>query len=91
MWNQIENQLLIKFKQNQKVKNRIGDVRFSLANHQITPGNWFKIWDERVIPKWVLLNLKFWKGVEFSSFLKIFHKPILGQAADDLLDIVYDN
>ena len=23
--------------------------------------------------------------------LKIFHKPILGQAADDLLDIVYDN
>ena len=42
MWNQIENQLLIKFKQNQKIKNKIGDVRFSLANHQITPGNWFK-------------------------------------------------
>merc|ERR1712137_593640 len=51
MWNQIENQLLIKFKQNKKIKNQIGDIRFSLANHQITPG----------------------------------------QAADDLLDIVYDN
>ena len=42
MWNQIENQLLIKFKQNKKIQDQIGDVRFSLANHQITPGNWFK-------------------------------------------------
>ena len=38
-----------------------------------------------------LTCLKILKGDEFSNFLKIFHKPILGQAADDLLDIVYDN